>query len=40
LTAYDATYVAVAEAKEARLVTDDDLLVEIATGIAVPLSDR
>ena len=39
LTAYDAAYVAVAEAVGARLVTDDDLIIEIAHGIAQPLAD-
>jgi predicted nucleic acid-binding protein len=37
LTAYDATYVAAAEAAGTRLVTDDDLIVEIAKEIAQPL---
>jgi predicted nucleic acid-binding protein len=39
LTAYDGAYVAVAEATGTRLVTDDDLIVEIAKGIAQPLAD-
>lgn len=39
LTAYDAAYVAVAEAAGTRLVTDDDLIVEVATGIAQPLAE-
>ena len=39
LTAYDGAYVAVAEAVGARLITDDDLIVEIAREIAQPLSD-
>jgi predicted nucleic acid-binding protein len=38
LTAYDAAYVAVAEAVGTRLVTDDDLIVEIADEIARPLA--
>jgi predicted nucleic acid-binding protein len=38
LTAYDAAYVAVAEAVGTRLVTDDDLIVEIAQEIAQPLA--
>jgi predicted nucleic acid-binding protein len=38
LTAYDAAYVAVAEAVETTLVTDDDLITEIAVGIAQPLA--
>lgn len=39
LTAYDAAYVAIAEALGTWLVTDDDLIVEIATGIAQPLAE-
>jgi predicted nucleic acid-binding protein len=39
LTAYDAAYVAVAEAAGARLVTDDDLIVSVADEIAVGLGD-
>jgi predicted nucleic acid-binding protein len=39
LTAYDAAYVAVAEAIGTRLVTDDDLIVEIAREIAQPLAE-
>lgn len=38
LTAYDGAYVAVAEAIGARLITDDDLIVEIAEEIAQPLA--
>lgn len=38
LTAYDGAYVAVAEAIGARLITDDDLIVEIAREIAQPLA--
>jgi len=38
LTAYDSAYVAVAEATGTRLVTDDDLIVEIAKEIAQPLA--
>lgn len=34
LTAYDAAYVAVAEAAHTRLITDDDLVAEIACAIA------
>jgi predicted nucleic acid-binding protein len=37
LTAYDATYVAVAEASGATLVTDDRLILERAPGITSPL---
>ncbi len=39
LTAYDAAYVAVAEALGTPLVTDDDLIVEVAQGIARPLAE-
>jgi len=39
LTAYDAAYVAVAEAVETRLVTDDDLIIEIAWEITQPLAE-
>ena len=39
LTAYDSAYVAVAEALETRLITDDDLIVEIATEVAQPLAE-
>lgn len=38
LTAYDAAYVAAAEATAAPLVTDDDLIVTIAAGVATALS--
>jgi predicted nucleic acid-binding protein len=38
LTAYDAAYVALAEQRQTRLVTDDDLVVELAPGIAEPLA--
>lgn len=37
LTAYDATYVALAEAETLRLVTDDDLILNIAPQIAIAL---
>lgn len=40
LTAYDAAYVAVAEAAGIPLVTDDDLVLAVAAGIAEPLSER
>jgi predicted nucleic acid-binding protein len=39
LTAYDAAYVAVAEAEGARLVTDDELIVRVAGDIATALAD-
>ena len=39
LTAYDAAYVAVAEAVGASLVTDDDLIIESAGEIAQPLAE-
>jgi len=38
LTAYEATYVAVAEAVGTGLVTDDDVIVEAAQEIAQPLA--
>jgi predicted nucleic acid-binding protein len=37
LTAYDAAYVALAEGEGIQLVTDDDLIVRIAAGIAMAL---
>jgi predicted nucleic acid-binding protein len=40
LTAYDATYVALAEAGAVGLITDDDLIVRVAPEIAVPLSEQ
>lgn len=39
LTAYDAAYVAVAEAGGTRLVTDDDLIVAVAGETATALAD-
>jgi predicted nucleic acid-binding protein len=39
LTAYDAAYVAVAEADGTRLVTDDDLIVSVAGEIATALAE-
>jgi predicted nucleic acid-binding protein len=39
LTAYDAAYLAVAEAAETRLVTDDDLIVSVAGEAATALAD-
>ncbi len=39
LTAYDAAYVTVAEASETRLVTDDDLIVAVAPGVAAALAE-
>jgi predicted nucleic acid-binding protein len=38
LTAYDGAYVAVAEAAEARLVTDDELILTTAGPHALPLA--
>lgn len=38
LTAYDAAYVAVAEATGAPLVTDDELILSVASGLARPLA--
>lgn len=38
LTAYDAVYVALAEARRLPLVTDDDRIVEVAGDIARPLA--
>lgn len=38
LTAYDATYLAVAEAASVELVTDDDRILSLAPGIAKPLA--
>lgn len=38
LTAYDAAYVALAEAEAVRLVTDDDRILAIAPEVAVPMS--
>jgi predicted nucleic acid-binding protein len=37
LTAYDAAYVALAEANRVQLVTDDDLIVSVARELAVSL---
>jgi predicted nucleic acid-binding protein len=39
LTAYDATYVAVAEKSRTQLVTDDDLIVTVAGDTATALAD-
>lgn len=39
LTAYDAAYVALAEAEAIRLVTDDDLIVTTAPHVATALAD-
>ena len=39
LTAYDATYVALAEGEATRLITDDDSIVAVAAGIATGLGD-
>lgn len=38
LTAYDATYVALAQAEAIRLVTDDELILDLAGEVAVALS--
>lgn len=38
LTAYDAAYVTVAESVGASLITDDDLIIDIAREIAQPLA--
>lgn len=40
LTAYDAAYVAVAEARATPLITDDDLVVAVAGNIAAALADK
>lgn len=39
LTAYDAAYVALAEARTTPLITDDELVVTVAGDIATPLAD-
>lgn len=39
LTAYDATYVALAEARTTPLITDDDLIVSVAGDVATALAD-
>jgi predicted nucleic acid-binding protein len=39
LTAYDATYVALAEAEATPLITDDRMILDVAAGIAVALAD-
>jgi predicted nucleic acid-binding protein len=39
LTAYDAAYVALAEARARRLITDDDLVVAVAGDIATALAE-
>lgn len=39
LTAYDAAYVAVAEAQGLPFLTDDEQIAEIATDIAIPLAE-
>lgn len=39
LTAYDAAYVALAEARTASLITDDDLVVAVAGDVATALAD-
>ena len=40
LTAYDATYVALAEERGVPLITHDREVLSLATGIARPVSDR
>jgi predicted nucleic acid-binding protein len=39
LTAYDAAYVAVAEAAGVPLITDDDRVLSVAAGVTVPLAN-
>ncbi len=39
LTAYDATYVALAEARMTPLITDDDFVVSLAGDVATALAD-
>jgi predicted nucleic acid-binding protein len=39
LTAYDAAYVAIAEAAAIELVTDDELIVSVTPGVATRLAD-
>ena len=39
LTAYDAAYVALAEARATPLITDDDLIVSLAGDVATALAD-
>lgn len=39
LTAYDATYLALAEAEEVGLITDDHVILDAAGAIAVALVD-
>jgi len=39
LTAYDAAYVALADAETIRLITDDDLIVTVAPRVATALAD-
>jgi predicted nucleic acid-binding protein len=39
LTAYDAAYVALAETRTISLITDDDLVVAVAGGVATALAD-
>jgi predicted nucleic acid-binding protein len=38
LTAYDAAYVALAEARDVVLISDDDQILEVAASISSPLA--
>jgi predicted nucleic acid-binding protein len=40
LTAYDAAYVAVAETAGIELITDDERILSVALGVAIPLAVR
>ena len=40
LTAYDAAFVALAETESIPLITSDELVLELAPGVAQPLSSR
>lgn len=39
LSAYDAAYVALAETLSLNLVTDDELIIEVAPQVAIPLAE-